>query len=86
MATVPAAATNRPGLPAECHWFKGLRYVGVAAAIIIAASAVVVHLTLPSGPSRIVADVNDDPGRLDLIDHNRPLSRDMNVYDNNAVP
>jgi len=86
MATVPAAATDRADLRAGRHRFRGLRYVGVAAAIIIAASVIVARLTLLGGPSRIVADINDDSGRLDLIDHNRPLPHDINVYDNNAVP
>jgi hypothetical protein len=86
LAGVPVAAADRSGPPAVPQRSRALRYVGVAAAITIAASVVVQRLAAPSGPPRIVADINDRSGTRALIDHNSARPTDINVCDNDALP
>lgn len=86
MAAVPAVAGNHASRQATPRWFRALRYAAVAAALIVAASVLVQRYTPLGGAPRIIADINDRSGRLDLIDQNRPRPRDINVSDNNAVP
>ncbi|UCD49619.1 MAG: hypothetical protein JSW27_19065 [Phycisphaerales bacterium] len=85
LAAVPVAAADHCGSRAVPPRFNVLRYVGVAAAIVIVASVAVQRLTAWNSAPRIIADINDRSGPSALIDHNNPLPRDINVCDNNAV-
>jgi len=86
LSGVPASGADHGGFPPASHRFRVLRYVGVAAAILILASLAVPRLTFRSGPPRIIADINDRSGSSALVDHNHPRPADINVYDHNAVP
>jgi hypothetical protein len=86
IAGVPAAVDHRVGLHAAPRWFKAVRRIAVAAAILVVASVVVQRLIPLNGSPRIIADINDRSGRTDLVDQNHPLPRDINVADNNMVP
>ena len=86
VAAVPLEATHHRSQPVASPWPRALRYVGLAAAIVVVAAVVVQFRTPLSGPPRLIADINDRSGAAALIDHNNPLPRDINVCDNNAVP
>ena len=86
VAAVPLGATRPTSKTVVPPWPRALRYVGVAAAIVVVAAVVVQILTPLSGPPRLIADINDRSGAAALVDHNNPLPRDINVCDNNAVP
>jgi hypothetical protein len=86
VAAVPLGATPQISKTVVPPWLRALRYVGVAAAIVVVTAVVVQFLSPSAGPPRLSADINDRSGAAALVDHNNSLPRDINVCDNNAVP
>ncbi len=87
LAAVPVAATRQTDETMGPHRPGVLRYVGLAAAIVIVASSVAFRCFAPwIGTPRFVADINERSSTASVVDHNSSLPRDSNIYDNNAIP
>jgi hypothetical protein len=67
------------------RWSRGAGWTGIAAAILVATSALV-WLGAPSGQSPgPVADTNGSSGRSRAADHNSVLPPDIHVSDSNGL-
>jgi hypothetical protein len=86
MVAIPAVSARRIRRSVIPCRPRALRYVAVAAAVVVVVSIVVQFLTpLPRSP-RLVADINDRSGTAALVDYNSSQPRDMNISDNNMIP
>ena len=85
MADAARAGAVTPSEPRGHGWSTALRYVGVAAAVILL-TGVVVRLGIPSGRTRgPVADQNEDVSLALAADYNSLRPLDTNVCDNNGL-
>lgn len=87
VAAAPPATPRQSSGTVGLHWPGVLRYVGLAAAVVIVASSVAFQCLAPSIETpRLVADINERSSAATVADHNSLLPRDVNISDNNAIP
>lgn len=85
LAAAPRKVADRPRGAVVRRWHKAAGYVGVAAAVIVAAS-LFLRFVAPMGRSQApTVDINDRRGAALTADYNSPRPRDTNVCDNNAL-
>jgi hypothetical protein len=87
MAAAPFAAARQPNETGRSGRFGVLRYVGLAAAIVVVTSFAAFQCFAPSIETpRFVADINERSNTANVVDQNTSPPYDTNICDNNAVP